>query len=75
MTRWRRIIDIETLDVWPSLAACAQSLNVTPPRICAAIALKERTAGRRLEYLDYWLEAYTPKEKEYHTRQNNIFFF
>lgn len=70
----RRIIDIEALDVWPSLNACARALNVTPPRICAAILLKQRVAGRRLEYFDFWLEAYTPKEKEYHTRKNNIFF-
>lgn len=76
----RPVIDIETLEVWPSVTACAREIGVSRARICKAILFKERTGngyapgGHLLEYLDYWIESYTPAEKERHTRQNNIFF-
>lgn len=78
----RPVIDIETLEVWPSVKACARAIGVSYPRIHQAIMFNGRVGngkrnapgGHLIEYLDYWIEAYTPAEKERHTRQNNIFF-
>ena len=78
----RPVIDVETLEVWPSIRACARSIGVRPPRICEAILLGGRAGrgieknkkGYLLEYLDYWLTSYTPAEKERHARQNGFYF-
>ena len=78
----KKIIDLETLEVWDSLTECAKHFNVTPACITTSIALGCRVSGkkipyrgeRRLEYLDYWIECYTPEEKEQFTKKNNIFF-
>ena len=81
MKKPRPVIDIETLEVWPSARACAREIGVTQQRIYNAILLggrvgmgKKTRKGRRLEYLDYWLKAYTPAEKEKHARQNGFYF-
>lgn len=78
----RPVIDVETLEVWPSVKACAREIGVKHPRIYEAILLggragrgiKKTRKGRRLEYLDYWFTAYTPAEKEKHARQNGFYF-
>lgn len=81
-TEPRPVIDVENLEVWPSVRACARAVGVKHPRIYEAILLggragsgiKRTRKGRRLEYLDYWLKAYTPAEKEKHARQNGFYF-
>lgn len=77
----KAIIDVETLDIWRSLTECAEALKVSKASVCRAILLGFRCSGkkpyhggRKLEYFDYWLEAYTPAEKEKFTRKNNIFW-
>ena len=77
----KAIIDVETLEVWESLTECAAALKVSPSAICQAIAFGYRLGGgrswnakRKLEYFDYWLEAYTVEEKERFTRKNGIFW-
>ena len=69
----RKIINIETLEVYPSVVKCANVYGVTDAAIISAIILGNRCKGQRFEYFDeyqYW----TNKEKEKHTRRNNIFF-
>ena len=81
----RKIIDVETLEVWDSVKSCAEALGVSLPAIVQAIVrganctghrgwAGRKFKGHRLEYLDYWNEAYTPREKEKFTRKNNIFW-
>jgi len=80
----KRIIDIETLDVFPSLAECARSLGVSAPWVHRSILMHYRVGGgnsftkdnnsRLLEYFDYWLEAYSAKEKERYSRKHGVFF-
>lgn len=81
--RKRAIIDVETLEVWESIDACAKALGVKPPAVFQAIIRNGRCGGarckpyagqRKVEYFDYWLESYTKAEKEKFTRKNNIFW-
>lgn len=81
-TEPRSVIDIETLEVWNSVKECSRATGVSSQAICRSIVfgwrvgsgIKRTRKGRRLEYLDYWLTAYTPAEKEKHARQNGFYF-
>ena len=77
----KRVIDVETLDVFPSLSECARSLGVSAPWVHQSILMRYRVggghkegSGRLLEYFDYWSEAYSAKEKERYSRKNGVFF-
>lgn len=81
----KKIIDVETLEVWESVVSCAEALGVSSQAVLAAIVrggtcggpgywAKRKNNGRRLEYFDYWNEVYTPEEKERFTKKNNIFW-
>jgi hypothetical protein len=70
----RKVIDIETLEVFKSMRACANKLNVRPASIFGNILFKHKTKGRRFEYFDEWLH-WTSQEKEKNTRKNNIYFY
>ena len=81
--RKRAIIDVETLEVWPSLYDCAKALGVKPPAVFQAIIRNGRCGGarckpyagqRKVEYFDYWWAAYTPAEKESYSKKNGIFW-
>lgn len=68
------VIDIESLEIYSSVKKCAEACNVTKPAVCHSILLGYRTKGRRFEYFETWM-TWTNKEKERHTRRNNIFFY
>ncbi|HBO58774.1 MAG TPA: hypothetical protein DD624_02555 [Alphaproteobacteria bacterium] len=79
----KAIIDVETLEVWDSVTECAEALGISRPAVHQSIIRNGRCGGgkkkpfageRKLEYFDYWLEAYTVKEKERFTRKNGIFW-
>ena len=70
----RPIIDVETLEVYRSGKEVAKLLGVSRPCIRQSIVLSCKVKGRRLEYLEEWTY-WTDKEKEKHTRKNNIFFY
>lgn len=71
----KKIIDVETLEVWDSLTDCAEALSVSSPYLLKAMELKYRVGGgygakanktgRLLEYYSFWKEAYSAKEKAY----------
>lgn len=74
----KAVIDVETLEVWTSITECAAELKVSMQAVSQAINLNGRTGGkakRKIEYFDYWLESYTPAEKEKFTRKNGVFWF
>lgn len=73
MNAVRKIIDMETLQVWNTLTECARDLKVTPAAITRMIQVQYRVKGRRLEYLDFWLQLH-PKDKERYSKKSNIFF-
>ena len=80
--RKRAIIDVETLEVWPSVADCAKALGISRVAVHQAIIRNGRCGGqkkpysgqRKVEYFDYWLEAYTPAEKESYSKKNGFFW-
>lgn len=69
----RKVIDMETLEVWKSLEECAKYLGVSRVTICQGINRNGRTRYRRLEYLDYWLSL-DSRDKEKYSRKSNIYF-
>ena len=82
--RKKKVIDVETLEVFSSVKECACALGVSPASVVQSIIMKTRVgggrrhytfAGRLLEYYDYWSEAWTAKEKEKHSRKNGFYFF
>lgn len=73
MVKARKIIDIQTLEVFESLKTCADSLGVSKAAVFNAILYGGKCKGRKFEYLDEWL-VWTTKEKERHTAKNNIYF-
>ena len=70
----RKIIDMETLEIYNSMSDAAKKLNCTPSLVFLTIIRGNRAKGRKLEYLDFWIECMTAKEKERYTRKNNIYF-
>lgn len=78
----RPIVDVETLDVWPSLTQCAMDLGISAPAVYNAILRNGRCSGghgkctgkRKLEYLDYYLEAYSSEEKERYSKKTGVFW-
>jgi hypothetical protein len=72
-TRKRPVINIETLEVFPSIRACARKHAVSESAVFQAILLGTKSGGQRFEYLEDW-SYWTGREKEKHTRKNNIFF-
>ena len=73
MTGEKRVIDIETLEVFESATKCAESLGVSLAAVSFAILYSRRCKGRRLEYLDDWV-MWPAVMKENHTKKNNIYF-
>lgn len=69
----RKIIDIETLEVFPSMTDAAKRLGVTPVSIYKNILMGFKTKGIRLEFFDEWL-FWTNSKKSKHTEKNNIYF-
>ena len=74
MTMKKAVIDIENLEVFPSLEECAEALKVTPAAISRNIYMGYKSKGRKLEHLEEW-KLWENKTKEKHTRKNNIFFY
>lgn len=68
------IINLETLEVYPSITNIAKILKVSPQAIYRNIFMGWKTQGVYLEYFNYWKEVYTLKEKEKYSRKNNIYF-
>lgn len=68
------VIDIETLQIWPSMSSCADHLQTSPASVFGAIIGRTRCKKRLLEYFDNWL-VWPNKEKEKYTRKNNIYFY
>ena len=69
----RKVIDIETLEVFDSATACAEALGVSIAAVSASILYSRKCKKRRLEYLDDWA-GWTADMKEKHTKKNNIYF-
>lgn len=84
MKNRKQIIDIETLEVWDSLADCAEALGVSSPYLVQAINMKYRVGGgmgftkkkhgHLLEYFSYWLTAYTANDKAKYCRNKQFDF-
>ncbi|MBQ9737944.1 MAG: hypothetical protein IJV75_00305 [Alphaproteobacteria bacterium] len=72
--RTRKLIDINTLKIYPSVTDCAKTLNVSKPSICQAIVLGTKVKGVRLEYLSEWLH-WTSEEKEKACHWPNVGFY
>lgn len=69
----KKIINIETLEIFNSLSDVARVLGTSASNVHNGILLTHKVKGQRLEYLsDY--ETWTSREKEKHTRKNNIYF-
>lgn len=68
-----KVIDIETLELFESITDCARTLGVTVGGLYNNILIGCKTKGRRLDFFEDW-RYLTPKQKEKHTRKNNIFF-
>lgn len=66
-------VDIETLELFESITDCARTLGVTVGGVYNNILISCKTKGRRLDFFEDW-QYLTPKQKEKHTRKNNIFF-
>lgn len=69
----RKVINIETLEIFPSVIKCAKAYGVTDAAVISAIILAHRCKHQRFEYFDEWLW-WTNKEKGRYTRKNNIYF-
>ena len=69
----RIIIDIETLEIYPTMKKCAEKLGVSSACVCNRILEKGTVKGHKLEYFNDW-QHWTDAEKEKHTRKNNIYF-
>lgn len=57
------VIDVRTLEVWPSRSAAARALGVGVAWVCRAIEVGRKVRGRRLEDLAYW-RGLDAKDKE-----------
>lgn len=69
----KRIIDIETLETYRTFRECGEKIGCSGERIYQAILNGRKAKGHRFEYLEIWIN-WTDKEKEKHTRKNNIYF-
>jgi hypothetical protein len=69
----KRIIDIETLETYRTLRECGEKIGCSGENIYQAILNRRKVKGHRFEYLEEW-QYWTDKEKEKHTRKNNIYF-
>lgn len=69
-----KVIDIETLEIFESITACARMLGVTVGGVYNNILIGCKTKGRRFDFFEDW-QYLESKEKEKHTRKNNIFFY
>lgn len=67
------VIDVETLEIFDSISACARKMNVNVSAIYNNILLCYKTKGRRFDFVNDW-KYWSNKEKEKHTRKNNIYF-
>lgn len=63
LIKCKPVIDVRTLEVWPSQSAVAQELGVTNSHVSQAIAIGGKVRGRRLEDLAYW-RGLDAKDKE-----------
>lgn len=68
-----RVINIETLEIFDSVAEVARKHNICYNAVYNSILFGYKTKGTRYEYFDDW-KFWTDKQKEKHTRKNNIFF-
>lgn len=69
----KRIIDIETLETYRTLRECGEKIDCSAECVYMSILNRRKARGHRLEYLEEWIN-WTDKEKEKHTRKNNIYF-
>ena len=69
----KRIIDIETLETYRTLGECGEKIGCSKEHIYQAILNMRKAKGHRFEYLEEWIN-WTDKEKDKHTRKNNIYF-
>ena len=67
------VINIETLEVYESATDFAKKHNITVVSVVRSITLGRKTANCRLEYFDIW-KHWTNREKEKHSKKNNIWF-
>lgn len=70
----KKIIDMETLEIYPSMTQCAKQLSVSIPSIFNAILKNQKVKGRRLEYFDYWV-GLDSRDKEKFSRKNGFYFY
>ena len=69
----RKIIDLETLEVYESVHDCARKLGCSAPNVVHNILPRRKVMGKLLDYYDDWLNM-TDREKEEYCYKNNIFF-
>lgn len=69
----KRIIDIETLETYRTFRECGEKIGCSRELIYQSILNRRKAKGHRFEYLEDW-QYWTDKEKEKHTRKNNIYF-
>lgn len=73
MGNCRAVIDMETLEIYPSMTLCAKELGVRT-NISTAISMGRKVKGRKLEYFDYWV-GLDPRDKEKFSRKNGFYFY
>ena len=69
----RKIINLETLELYDSVSSLSSKLKVSPQRVYMAVMMGQRIKRQLFEYYDFWKEL-PDLEKESHTFRNNIFF-
>ena len=69
----KRIIDIETLETYRTTRECGEKFGCSGICVYESILRGIKCKGHRFEYLEDWIN-WTDKEKEKHTRKNNIYF-
>lgn len=70
----RPVIDLTTFTVYPSLMEAGKALKTTTQNICMSINNNQRAKKHKLEYLDFFHECYTEKEKNKYGKRFNIYF-
>lgn len=72
-TKARKIIDMETLEVYQSVHDASRKLKCNASNITRNINVGWKIMGKKLEYFDEWI-LLDDKEKQKYSVKNNIYF-
>lgn len=74
MASKKKVINIETLEIFRSIGQAASHYKVTHNGIVNAIIYGTKVKGNRVEFFEDWI-FWTNKDKEKYTRKYNIYFY